>query len=360
MQVALIELYTSHDECLYSQIRFLKESGYTVHVICNVELRPRVADLDLVDNFYYLHFGAGTWSDFHELLRLRRYLITNNVKIAVLNTARGSRIRNLLLLPHHHSQFVGIGHIANKIFSGFTSRLISLKVKKYFVLNDYILPQLPGRKNIRVTSFYNIYFPPFTTVPLNKPADAFWICIPGGIEFERKDYDSLLLQLSDVRLDPRIKFILLGKSNATRRENQVFMQKINKKGLTDRFILFTDYVKHDEHFSYLAKTDLILPLIHPRKKRYDEYIKYKISGAFNLAFGFQIPMLCEETFRGFDDFVASSFFYTEDQLVTELNSLVYRDEEIKQKSNEIKKYPKFQFDYQKNKYIEFICSKNNP
>lgn len=356
MHAALIEFYPSHDECLYSQIRFLKAGGYTVHLICDAKLQSRTQDLDLVDDFLYLPFGAGEWADFRQLLKIRRYLMDQKIQVAVLNTARGSRIRNLLLLPSRRTQFIGIGHIANKIFSGFTSRLIRSKVKKYFVLNDYILPQLPRRQGIRVSSMYPIFFPPFKHIALNKPADEFWVCIPGGIEFARKDYNALVEDLLAHSPDPRIRFVLLGKSNLNRQENREFVQRLKARALDQHFIWFEDYVDGDIFFSYLQDSDLILPLIHPQKPRYAEYITYKISGAFNLAFGFQIPMLCERTFSGLEDFDTSSFFYAEGDLIPTLNSLLDRTQEIQMKREAIRNCPKFQFSRQRDNYLRLISA----
>lgn len=356
MHAALIELYPSHTECLYSQIRFLKTGGYTVHVICNAELLSRTQDLDLVDHFLYIPFGAGDWADFRQLLRIRRYLLGWNIAVAILNTARGSRIRNLLLLPNRHTQFIGIGHIANKIFTGFTSRLIRLKVKKYFVLNDYILPHLPRDDNIQVSSMYPVFFPPFKGTGLKKPAGEFWVCIPGAMDLARRDYDALFRNMLRHRPDPRIKFILLGRSNLKRQENQEFIRKLNVHKMDKRFVWFEDYVDRETFFSYLQNSDLILPLIHPRMPRGGEYVTYKISGAFNLAFGLQIPMLCERSFSDFPDFDSSSFFYAEDELVRVLNGLLDRGRELEEKREAMRGYEKFQFGQQQENYIRFITA----
>jgi len=354
MHAALIELYSSHDECLYSQARFLKAGGYTVHLLCNAELGSRVQDIDIVDHSLFVPFGAGNWTDFRQLLKIRRYLLDQNISVAILNTARGSRIRNLLLLPNPHTQFIGIGHIANKIFSGFTSRLIRAKVKKYFVLNEYILPQLPKDDSIQVQAMYPIFYPPYKTSSVKKPNEEFWVCIPGGIELARKDYDALLDNILRNKLDSRIKFILLGRSNLARSENQNFIETLKKHSLDRHFVWFEDYVERDEFFSYLNNCDLVLPLIHPQKPPYAEYITYKISGAFNLAFGLQIPMLCERSFEALGDFAVSSFFYEEDELAQTLNGLLDRGDELRIIRDSIRSYEKFQFDYQQERYVSFI------
>ena len=119
---------------------------------------------------------------------------------------------------------------------------------------------------------------------------------------------------------------------------------------------FLEFVDRDHFFSYLQNSQLILPLIHPKKARYAEYITYKISGAFNLAFGLRIPMLCEHSFNSFEDFKISSFFYAEDELVTVLNDMLSRKGELTEKSAAIQNCAKFQFDYQQKKYVSFIAS----
>lgn len=359
MHAALIELYPSHDECLYSQIRFLKDSGYTVHVICITELKSRIQDTNDVDHFHFLQYGKGRWSNLVELIKIRRYLIKNNIKIAVFNTTHGSRIRNLLLISHKHIRFVGIAHIATKIYTGFTSKLIRLKVKQYFVLNDYILPHLPRIKGVKVSSFYPIFFPSYTPQDINKSPDEFWVCIPGGMEFKRKDCWALLRGLSRCKLDPRIRFILLGRTNRNNEEVKEFINQLQDHNLDKHFVMFDEYVSRDTFYSYLSNSDIILPLIHPDKKIYAQYIKYKISGTFNLSFGFKIPMLCEKSFGKIEDFKISSIFYEENKLIEEINSLIERSSEINQKKEAILINPKFEFEHQKARYINFITSKNS-
>jgi hypothetical protein len=358
MHAALIELYPSHDECLYSQVRFLKDSGYTVHVICITELKSRIHDINDVDYFYFLQYGKGRWSNLVELFKVRQYLIKNNIKIAVFNTSHGSRIRNLLLMPHKHIRFVGIAHIATKIYTGFTSKLIRLKIKQYFVLNDYILPHLPRIKGVKVSSFYPIFFPPFVAQDTNKSPGEFWVCIPGGMEFKRKDCWALLQGLIRCKLDPRIQFILLGRTNRNNKEIKEFIKKLKDHNLDKHFVMFNEYVSRDTFYSYLNNSDIILPLIHPDKELYGQYIKYKISGTFNLSFGFKIPMLCEKSFSKIEDFKVSSIFYEENRLIEEINSLVERSTELKKKRDAILKNPKFEFEYQKARYINFITSEN--
>src|SRR5688572_28444174 len=98
MIAALIELGGSHDECLYAQVLFLKERGYTVHLICTANLEPQVAGFQEVDQFLYFDFeGAGTLQSFRHLYRIRKHIIKYNITQVIFNTAEGNLVRNLTL-----------------------------------------------------------------------------------------------------------------------------------------------------------------------------------------------------------------------------------------------------------------------
>jgi hypothetical protein len=352
--VALVELSDHHGECIYPQVRFLSSAGIPVHLVCSEAVGERLRGIAGAASLRTFRFGGGSLLDLRETLRVRRHLLDLGVHTVVLNTARGSRVRNLMLMPTGAMRFVGIAHIASKLAGGSTQFVVGRKTHTFLVLNDYILPHVKVSSRSRVQGIYLIYFPPFEPRPVEKPADEFWVCIPGQVEFKKRDYETLFDCLSERAPERSVRFVMPGSGPPEARDGKTLREILDARGLTARFRLWNEFVDHDTFFSVLAASDLILPLIHPRKSAYEEYLKYKISGAFNLAFGLGLPMFCEESFAGIDDFEVGSLFYRDYTLVERLNRLVRNPAPLVAARARLAEYAKFTFETQRSRYLEAL------
>lgn len=359
-KVALVELSDHHGECLYPQLKFLTSAGITTHLVCSESVASRLRGAQDAASVATFRFGRGSLRDFSEASRVRRHLLALGVDTVVLNTARGSRMRNLLLGPTGSLKFVGLAHIASKLSGGSTQFLVGRKTHTFLVLNDYILPHVRVSTASRVRSVYLIYFPDYETRPVHKPVGEFWVCIPGQVEFKKRDYEALFDCIEERAPHPDVRFVLPGSGPPQSRDGRMLRTILDARGLTGRFRLWDEFVDHDTFFSVLAASDLIMPLIHPRKPAYEEYLKCKISGAFNLAFGMQVPMFCEESFAGIDDFEASSLFYRDSSMVERLNGLVTNPQPLAEIRQRLRTYPKFAFDVQRLRYLEALFPDRPP
>ena len=354
-KVALLELAGSHDECLYSQVLFLKEAGYQVTLICSENLRGQVNAFPHVDTFEFLSLrDKGAIGQWKLLLRLRSFLIREGFQKVIFNTASGKIIRNLLLLPFpSRIEFIGTAHSLPKLQNSTTQRLISRKIRKYFFLNDYLSEQFKNSESkLRVSTYYPIFFPEVKGVELDKPKEDIWVCIPGQLEIKRRDYPGLLNALEKVKRKVNIKFILLGRSNHRYSNAPEVIEMMKRKGLENQFVLFDSFIENSLFHSYLLKSDYILPLIHPGSTGGSSYLRNQVSGAFNLAFAYRKPLLMEQTFSAYEDFKDSSLFYNEKKLNTFLENLPHPEKLRKQ----FYQLPKWNFAHQQEQYIRFIES----
>lgn len=359
-KVALVELSDHHGECIYPQLRFLASAGIPTHLVCSESVASRLRGTQDAASLATFRFGKGALSDWVETTRVRRHLLALGVDTVVLNTARGSRVRNLLLGPTKSLRFVGLAHIASKLSGGSTQFLVGRKTHTFLVLNDYILPHVRVSTPSRVTGIYLIFFPPHEARPVPKPEGEFWVCIPGQVEFKKRDYEALFDRISERAPSREVRFVLPGSGPPDARDGRMLRDILDARGLTGRFRLWNEFVDHDTFFSVLAASDLIMPLIHPRKAPYEEYLKYKISGAFNLAWGLGLPMFCEESFAGINDFEASSLFYREVNLVERLNRLVKNPAPLAEIRQRLATHPKFAFEVQRQRYLEALFPRSGP
>jgi len=351
--IALVELGDTHQECLYTQLVFLKEAGYKVTLVVSKKLFANIHYPPAWD-YLYLHELQGSKS-LWKLFQISRYLKKNRVTKIVFNTAENAVVRNFLFMTYGVECY-GILHDVSKLGSSGNQKFISRRIKKYFILNDYLLNSIAEENRARVASFYPVFFPdtPAVAVARKKPGEI-RIIIPGQLELKRRDYLGLIEAAEKARLK-HIRFVLLG--NGSKGDGKLIADTIAAKKLGDRFMLFDGYLSEDEFHSYIRGADLVMPLIHPGSKtgpRQQEdssnYLTRNISGAFNFAFGYKKPMLTHDAFSAFDDFQASSFFYNPSSLAALLKKLDSSPARIRKMTLRLKKYEKFSRKYQYESYI---------
>ncbi len=347
MKTAIVEIRESHEECICTQLSFLKDVGHQVTLILHPILTQQISDYaNLADEVLYIDFDN---QGFLKKLGLQwqLYGILKKFDFVILNTAHSySVLRNLsVLLRFSRTECIGVLHDTKKMDSSFTQRIISQKVKKYFVLNDALLPSDNNTGVIKVQSFYPIFFPQYEPVPVYKQKDI-WIGIPGRVDYNRRDYDFLVNTLAETTALDRIKFVILGQVDRNNPTGKRFYDSLENSGQLGRFKLFHSFIENRDFHSYLAACDYIMPMLTLNK----DYLKYKISGSFNLAFAHKKPMLCHTFFQDIPDLRENSLFFdavTFPQLISDID---------KGNLNSPASYsdPKWSYRFQQRRYIDFI------
>ncbi len=316
LKIALLELCGFHDECLYSQVRFIKEHGdHDLHLFATERIKDRVQHFPGLDSSYFFPNEKLSLS---QLLWLRRRLISEGFHKVVINSASGKNVRNFLLLPYpERLEFVGVIHDIQRLRKSFDQRLISRRIKKYFVLNDYLLHPC---SRYRLGSFYPIFFPPVESQACPKREGELWVTIPGRIEARRRDYDLLFRTLKAHPVAKSTKFILLGGGSEKHGVGHEVRLRIEEMGLLDQFVMWENFVPVPTFHSYLAHSDYIMPLVSLQR---NEGLRYnqQITGAFNLGIAYKIPFLMDSHFETFEDFRPNSVFYNEADLGEVLQNL---------------------------------------
>lgn len=350
LKVALIEIGGSHEECMLSQMVALKQAGAHLTLICTAAIKDRNPHFSTyIDEYLIIKFPGKALQDFKLMQSVNRYLVANKISKVVLNTAQGGHIRNLCLTASRKVEFTGIIHTIRKFQGSFTQKLIHSKVKKYLVLSDFLLEKIHPPKGIRVQSFYPLEYPRFG-ITLEKPAGETWITITGGVENRRKDLEGFIEMLAQIG-DETVKFIFLGKSDLRKEEVIEFKRKLEAIGKIKQVLFFEDFVSPELFDAYITHTDFLCPLIHPGTQSAEQYISNQISGAFNLAYSYHIPMLIHEAYHTVEDLQLSSFFYeTADFAQTLERAIAARAA----RAGEISVVKKWDKSFQQEKFLDFI------
>lgn len=352
-KVALIEICGSHDECLYSQYRFLIEAGVDVHFIISDNLESRIQHYNDNLNILSLNFNNKLSNDLLKLYKIHQYLIKNEIDKVIINTASNEIISKLIYFIPKQTKIFGIIHSLKKLTTSFSQSLINKRIKKYFVINDYLMSYVPKFSDTKFSSFYPIYFKE-SAIKIDKDDDDFWVAIPGSIEFIRRDYLGLIHNLDNRELPKNLKFLFLSNSKSKYSDAEKIKDLVKDKPLKDNFIFFDEFIMPEKLAAYLMKTDLILPLLNPGVANYHDYLNNQISGSFNLSFGFSVPMLMHPDFKSIDDFEVSSYFCKEDDFYDTLMNFYDNKNLLYRKAQSIKDYKKFTFSYQQSKFLSFI------
>lgn len=344
MRIAIVEISKSHEECIYTQASFLKDAGYSISLIAHSDvIKQANSYVNIFDSVEEVSFKSRNY------IKSISYQVSLAKQLAkfdkvIFNTASSSKkLRNIaLFLKFYKVNVIGVLHDAKRLEKSFTQKIFSIKIKKYFVLNDFIKENYKIDTRLNLESFYPIYFPSYNTVSIKKGENEIWITIPGRLYYNRRNYKFLIEQLHLKEINKSIKFIILGDINT--KDGLDFLSEVRSLQLDVHFIFFNKFISNDEYYSYIEKSDYILPLLNLNDK---SYLKSKITGTFNMAFGFKKVMICNEELGKINDIKENSILYKTDSLINILNDL-------KTDNMDVFNGGKWEYEFQKEKYLTFI------
>ena len=354
MNILLIEMGGSHIECVHSMVHFLYLNKCTIHLACNKKLISSVIEKNKLSSLLELANEFSAMEQIKTFLTIRKYIRKNRIDIIVINTTEITVIRNLaFFLPAINC--VGIVHNAKKLEKSFTfTKILSRKIKKFFVLGDYLLSRINPDPQFKVASFFPVYFPKVKEVKPIKPSHDFWVIIPGEADQKRRDYAAFMHAVEHAPdLPKNIKFILLGKYNLRQYFDETVMTSYWWK---ERFITFDNYLEYDTFHSYVQQADFILPLLKVNKDD-DFYGSSRISGSFNLGLGYKKPFLLPERYRENKDLANYAIYYTEmKELLLKIQHLSLNDFEQNKIADAYENGAFKNIDSQAGKAFSFIAS----
>lgn len=357
-KIALIELNSYHDECLYSQLCFLKDSGYWICLIIHPKLVERIdAYKDLSDDIKILKCDSKVFfiKRLIRVLMIYRHITRLDIKKILFNTSSSKKEIILLSFLFRKKELFGIIHNLKKLEGSLSQKLINKNVKNYFVLNDFLLTKAQAIKNdLKFCSFYPIYFPKYKRVEILKAKNETWVTVPGKLDYARRDYDLVIKAVSKLEQNVRPKVIILGKIDSNVVEHKLFMNKIRDYGVQDSFVLFHNYVENRLFHSYLNMSDYILI---PLKKVDDGYKENKIMGAYNLAFAYKKKLIAHKGLDHIDDIKKNALLYhAEEILIDILKDISFKNVSV---SSTMYSEKKWEFEVQRDRYIKFIEIEEN-
>ncbi len=347
--------FGSHADAFHSHFLFLKDR-FNIHLIVNEKIVPFLTTSVPLASVQKLRVEGRT--PLSVSLEVRRIVERIRPALVFFHTAQGNIVRELCFLLPRKYPAVGVHHNADKLipWHSFSQRLISLRLRHYFVLADYIKENLAPlvSPKIRLQEVYTIYYerpPGFREILKTKPLR---VAVPGAVEQSRRDFRGLAEALWKTPLNDRVEIAVLG--DGSRGEGPALRRELRAAGLETSFTFFDGYLSEADMVSYLASSDLIMPLLHPGMPYFPLFEKYKISGSYNLAYGYQKPLLMHQRLAGKKEFKPVALGYEMEELAPSLNRLAQDPSPLTPLAQNIKTDPRLDFRRQQKLYDAFIQS----
>lgn len=349
-KLVFVEFGTAHEDCFYSHFKVL-ERDYNLHIILNEKLShllPKTISYASVTSV-----KVKDRASISVAWEVRKKIKAISPEQVIFNTAQGNVVRDLCLLMPRGIRLAGTHHNADKLLTSSSQKLINWHLKKYLLLGNFIQKTLQDKihSELKFEVFYPCYYEKIPVTPLPKTKDLL-VAIPGVIEQSRRDYFGFLDIIKRATLPHGVHFVLLG--NGSREDGPRFYQEIQKAGLEDRFTFFNQYVSAEEMQRQLEACDVILPILHPGVEYFDLYKEYKISGSYNLAYGYVKPLLMHEELGRTEEFKDYCLSYSIEGLPGLLGEIHNNPQLLDKPKENIKKSPRFDFEKQRERYLTFI------
>lgn len=339
---------------------YLAKDRFEMHVISTEEvvsgLPKDLVDTGLIKSATILpkkSKAKAIWTVFKHLIKI-------DPDYVVMNDGQGQAVKWLSLLGLLlRAEFFGVHHNADKfIYGSFTQSLINLKIKKYFLLADYIFKNLKDKVSDKFK--FSVFYINMTDYKLKKnenPAEL-KIAIPGFVEFHRRDYLEFVesLSASSEKLAANVKIVILG--NAGKKDGKELIAKVKAAGLEKNFSFYDHFVPQAEVYRQIDSSDLLMTLIGPKNQYLELYEKYKISGTYSLSLMLERPLLLHKLYSVEEEYTDWALYYDETNLVKKLNQWAKDKTEVKTITEKMIAKFKQKFIGQSQTYCDFMSGKN--
>lgn len=354
MNVLIVELGGSHMENVYTIVHLLYLKNQTIYLACNEKLSGLIKEKDKIEEIFLVPDDLTAFkTQIATFKKIRRIVRDRKVDLIIFGTSEIKPVRNLL--PFLNGvKCIGIVHDSQKLEnSGTFKHIYPFWIKGYLVFGDYIRNNLVKFPQNKLFPFYPAYFPKPDESLSEKKGKEKWVVVPGIVASERKDYKLLLEKLSEGPFPKNLKLIFLGKFPKEEIFLWSLLHKINANA--QNIIVFDDFVNYDIFHNYISSADFLLPLLKISGDSF--YNKSRISGAFNLAYGYQLPIILPSSYAENTDLTRYAIYYETIENLIEILKLVSNNVDLE---SDIKtRYQSgktFNLEGMANRFLSFISS----
>jgi len=336
----LVELFGSHEGCLYSHAVLLRELGYRVDAAVAESLTGKLPSFIPPHRRFALPTDRKGVTH-RGLLRACRLLRDTSYDLLLFNTFRSRCVRTVLAAASASLSVVGFHHNPDRLRHSVSQRIMLRRCRKILVAGHRVkrcAGELAPAADLE--SFYPVYRDePARPLRVGTPLI---VAVPGSLSYKKRAYDWLIDQAAQrAPAGGRVEFRLLG--NASRDDGPCIAERIRRAGLADRIRTWNHFLPPQRFRAELEEAHLVMPLIHPEQELALSFHTSKTSGAIMDAHSTRRPLLLEEHFRGNDgEYDTSAFFYAPDNFAALVRHMLHEPSGLRDKAASIAADPRFQ------------------
>ena len=348
-RIALIELSSGHCECLFSQIRFLREAGHDVVLFVHPDLAPRLQTTAIPLEVLPIT-SSSLINAWQVIMALRRGWSKHGISRVVFNTASGSLFRKVALTMPFGLPTYAVVHDLHRLSNSWSQRVTLFRMKGLLVLADRLTARCQALTHIPTNFFYPAWFatPKPGPTPVKAAPDV-WLVTIGQIETKRRNYTALI-EAAEAGWPDNLHIRVIG--DATGVDGEDVLKRLRESRMKHCIHISDGFMDDDHIHRLLPYCDGILPLTDGNKR----YRNEAVSGAFNLAFGYHLPLISgireQPSIAEIDDITLAPADH--ERLVDLLRKLAFDSTELQQKQTAMRQDPRWRFAASQKSYLRGI------
>jgi len=286
MKCALVEYNYYHDEVLPTLVYVLNNLGISVDVYAPRRTRRNNPFVHTTGLSYSLRDSDGLFFKLiMERRQFRRYdfLLLNSLEPKwILERVAGIPIPIIAVM--HNGNLITADPDYGRFFALFGRKPLVLAKHISDFLSEAIVarwvsPVLLGRVR---------------PAKVDTPGQV-RLCVQGNLEFERRNYESLLDAIGQLRARgvKDLKVMIIGRSGTN--DGLIFREQIRKRNLVSCFEFSKGELPYKNYYEFIAKANFLLPLVDTTSGHYRPYFLDKVTTSVLVSIGMGvIPIIHEQ------------------------------------------------------------------
>ena len=370
MKIALVQLYSYHEEVLAPQINFLlPENEVYIAVPSNIlendYIKPFLSSVKTIDfkneknvlkrvRFFYKIFSI-----LHKYLILKNAVKKQGIQLLIFNTVTKDFHIKLIKFFFKNVECIHIIHNAQRYLSKKSLESLLFFKKNLFISFDvfhyYTSNHVVREKQV----LFNWFCPNLSEFQSSNKyrdnllsADKINLVVPGSVDFSRRNYQGLFKSLEKFK-DSELPFqiIFLGRISDDKQE------LIINSGITHIIKTFSEYVPGEFMLHCIKNCDAILFLIDKNiGNNYKLYNKYKATGSSIFCLSFGVPCIVSDDFT-LDNALENKAITYPGSAIEQIFNAIADGQLTKEQLQRMKNFPlpkEYDITYQRNHYKNLL------
>jgi glycosyltransferase involved in cell wall biosynthesis len=161
-------------------------------------------------------------------------------------------------------------------------------------------------------------------------------CVQGYINFDRRNYDSLLTAASKLKeKNVQCNFKIVGRLG---RQSRIMQERISELAVSDYFTFIGDAVSYQDYYRAIGSCKFLLVLVDDSRMIYRPFFEDKCTSSLSIALGLDVIPVVNSRFAEAYDIAECSVPYESDDVYSGIvSALSYESERIDSLADSLKR-----------------------